>query len=216
MRSAYRFHPFAEIGARKVAPLEAISRTEKVIAFCRALLATTPFAIVVADPRSPGLGPNLANVVAGAYAAYSILLFLLVRSELVRQEPIGRYSMALDIAWVTVVTVATEGATSPYFLLHVFVISSASVRWGFTATMLLTLLLAVLYPTVLWAATSSLANDSFGFRRAHLFRPIYLVGLGYLIGYLGEHERRSKRKLRFMLELSAAFRRQQPAGRALA
>src|SRR5262249_41913910 len=75
MRSAHRFHPLAEIGARRVAPLEAISRTEKVIAFCRVILATTTLAVVVADPRSPAFGPSLANFVVGAYAAYSILLF---------------------------------------------------------------------------------------------------------------------------------------------
>jgi hypothetical protein len=39
--------------------------------------------------------------------------------------------------------------------------------------------------------------------------------LGYLIGYLGEHERRSKRKLGFMLEMPAAFRRNRAPGRAL-
>jgi hypothetical protein len=80
MRSAHRFHPFAEIGARRVAPLEAISRTEKVIAFCRVILATTTLAVVVADSRSPALGPHVANIVIGAYTAYSLLLFLLVRS----------------------------------------------------------------------------------------------------------------------------------------
>ena len=59
---------------------------------------------------------------------------------------------------------------------------------------------------ILFAASYGIGSDV-GFRRVYLVRPVYLLVLGYLIGYLGEHERRSKRKLGFMLEMPAAFRR---------
>src|SRR5439155_1025151 len=42
-----------------------------------------------------------------------------------------------------------------------------------------------------------------------------LLVLGYLIGYPGEHERRSKRRLGLMVELPAAFRRKRPPGAGL-
>ncbi len=77
-----------------------------------------------------------------------------------------------------------------------FVISSVSVRWGFRATMLVTIVLALLYPSVFYLASHTIGSEV-GFRRVHLIRPIYLLTLAYLIGYLGEHERRSKRKLGF-------------------
>ena len=73
MRSTHRFHPLAEVGARRVAPLEAISRTEKVIAFCRVILATTTLAVVVADSRSPVLG----NLVVGRGRGYTQLELLI-------------------------------------------------------------------------------------------------------------------------------------------
>src|SRR5437016_3242791 len=81
--------------------------------------------------------------------------------------------------------------------------------------MLVTVVLALLYPGVFIVGGHVLGSDNIGFRRAHLFRPIYLLTLAYLIGYLGEYERRSKRKLGFMLELPAAFRRGRAPGRAL-
>ena len=216
MPFAQRLHLSAARSGRRTGVLDPISRTEKILAFCRLLLTAASFTVVFVDPKEPSLGTDPANLVLGSYVVYSALLFLVVRGEFVAQERLGRYALAGDVLWLTLVTVVTEGGTSPFFLLHVFVISSVSVRWGLAATMVVTAGLAILYPAALWAASHVLGGEVLVFRRAHLFRPIYLVGLGYLIGYLGEHEHRSKRKLRFMLELPAAFRRNRPLGRVLA
>src|SRR5262245_49515453 len=159
-------------GVRRVAPLEAFARTEKIIAFCRVLLATATLAVVILDPKQPSYRPEIGYVILGAYAAYSALLFLLVRGDYLSQEKVGPYSAMADIVWVTLITTFTEGGsgTSPFFLLHVFVIFTASVRWGLRTTIAVTLALAVLYPVTLFGATYLLGDD-LGFRRAHLFRP---------------------------------------------
>jgi len=201
-------------GARRTAPLEAFSRTEKIIAFCRVLLATATLLVVIVDPKQPSYRSDLAYIVLTGYVLYSIVLFLLVRGELLRHKHLASYSLVIDVVWISLISVFTEGGTSPFFLLHVFVISSVSVRWGLRATMLVTIGLALLYPAVFFVASHAIGSD-IGFRRVHLFRPVYLLTLAYLIGYLGEHERRSKRKLGFMLELPAAFRPNRPPGRAL-
>ncbi len=207
----------ARRGARRVAPLEAFSRTEKIIAFSRVLLATATLTVVVVDPGQPSFRPLVGTPILTGYVVYSVLLFLLARGDYVRQERLGRYSAAADILGVTVITIFTEGGsgTSPFFLLHVFVISTVSVRWGLAATMGVTGTLAALYPTSIVIASHLLGAD-LGFRRAHLVRPVYLLVLGYLIGYLGEHEHRSKRKLGFMLDLAANFQRNRPPGPAMA
>ena len=208
MRSVSRSFSVAR-GARRAVPLEAFSRTEKIIAFCRVLLALATLGVVIVDPKQPSFRADLAYVVLNGYVLYSVGLFLLVRGEYLRQEWVGWYSTAIDVAWISLISVFTEGGTSPFFLLHVFVISSVSVRWGFRATMLVTVVLTLLYP-----AAFLVASDM-GVRHVHIVRPVYLLTIAYLIGYLGEHERRSKRKLAFMLELPAAFRRGRPPGRAL-
>ena len=215
MRPAARSLSLVHRGARRTAPLEAFARTEKIIAFCRVLLAIATLLVVVVDPKQPSYRSDLAYVILAGYTVYAIVLFLLVRAELLRHKQLGWVSLAIDVVWISLISVFTEGGTSPFFLLHVFVISSVSVRWGLRATMLVTIALALLYPAVFFVASHAIGGDV-GLRRVHLFRPIYLLTLAYLIGYLGEHERRSKRKLGFMLELPAAFRRNQPPGRALA
>src|SRR5262245_49365833 len=199
----------------KGAPLEAFSRTEKIIAFCRVLLALATAAIVIVDPKQPSYAPDVALVVLGAYLVYSVVVFALVRGEHVRQERVGAFSAAADIVWVTVITLFTERGASPFFMLHIFVISSVSVRWGLAATIRVTLLLALLYPAMMWVASNTI-DDDLVLHRAHLVRPIYLLVIGYLIGYLGEHERRSKRKLGLLLDLTSVVRRSPPTGRTLA
>ena len=197
-------------------PLRAFSRTEKVVAFCRMLLLLAASTIMLVDPKplwSP-LGPYIVITLL-AYGAFSILVFALVRRERVRQESIARVSVAVDVVAITLLTLLTEGGVSPFFLLHVFLLSSVAVRWGLTATVWMTLLLATVYPLLAFAASRGIDPTLFNFTRAHLFRPLYLLAVGYLIGYLGEHERQTRRKLGFMLELLAAVRRRQPTGRTL-
>ena len=180
---------------RRPVPLEAFSRTEKIIAFCRVLLASGTLAVVVVDPKQPSFLPDIGIVVLGSYLVFSIVLFGLVRGEFVRQDRIGYLSTAADIVWVSVITIFTERGPSPFFLLHVFVISSVSVRWGLAGAVPVTVILAFGYPLVIYVASRVIDSEELAFHRAHLFRPLYLLAAGYLIGYLGEHERRSKRKL---------------------
>jgi signal transduction histidine kinase len=201
---------------RRAAPLEAFSHTEKVIAFCRVLLAAATFALAVIDPKQPSFRPDLGYVVLVSYVAFSFLLFLLVRGEHVHRERVGPYSVVADIVWVALIALFTERGATPFFLLNVFVILSVSVRWGIAVSGPVTVLLALLYPAIIFVASHWIDRLEFSFYRAHLFRPAYLLGLGYLIGYLGEHERRSKRKLGFMLDLTTASHLGRQPGRAFA
>jgi signal transduction histidine kinase len=196
-------------------PLVGLMQTEKIIAFCRVLLAVTTLVIAVVDPMQPSYRPDLGFVVLGGYAAFSALVFWLVRGEHVRGVRAGPYSVVADICWIVLITLFTERGATPFFLLNIFVISSVSLRWGFTVSAPVTVLLALLYPALIFFAGRILDPEVFTFHRAHLFRPVYLIALGYLIGYLGEHERRSKRKLAFMLDLTTAFRGSRSPGWAL-
>ena len=201
-------------GDAKGAPLEAFARTEKIIAFCRLLLALSAGAIVVADPKQPSLAPDLAFGILATYLAYSAILLVLVRGDQVRHERVGVVTTAIDVVWVTLMSVFTERGASPFFTLHVFVISSVSVRWGLAATIRVTALLAFAYPVVIWISAQAFWPDM-TLHRVHWLRPIYLFVIGYLIGYLGEHERHSKRKLGLLLALTSLVRRAPATGRTL-
>lgn len=194
--------------------LGGISPTEKVIAFCRVLLATATFAIMLVDPKTP-LWPVAAYPLVGTYVAVSLILFWLVRTEIVRGRKVGPYSVVLDMVFGVLITLFTERGATPFFLLNLFVIASVSVRWGFKAAAPTTIFLAGLYPVLIFIASRWLEPEFFSVQRAHFFRPIYLVALGYLIAYLGEHERRSKQKLGVMLDLTTAIRPGRAPGWAL-
>src|SRR4030095_1957849 len=56
---------------RRAAPLEAFSRTEKIIAFCRVLLALGTLAVVVVDPKQPAFLPPGGSAVPGAFLSLS-------------------------------------------------------------------------------------------------------------------------------------------------
>jgi len=192
--------------------MRAFSRTEKVIAFCRVLLAVATALIVLADPRLPGPLPRATATVLGSFLLYSAIVFWLVRSERVRQNVSAPATVAADVVWITILTLLTERGASPFFLLHVFVISSVSVRWGFSATVRVCALLALVYPLTAYVASHAIPGAVFEFQRYHIFRPAYLLVLGYLIGYLGESELQAKRKLGLMLELMTTVRRRRPTG----
>ncbi len=201
--------------ARRGASLVAVSHTEKIIAFCRVLMAATTVVIAIVDPQQPSYQPELGYFVLAAYLVSSGMLFWLVRGEHVSQERMGYFSTATDLAWILAITLFTERGATPFFLLNIFLISSVSVRWGFAVAGPITLLLAALYPGLVFLAGRLLDPDVFAVHRAHLVRPLYLIVLGYLIGYLGEHERRSKRKLGFLLDLTTTFQPKRAPGRPI-
>jgi signal transduction histidine kinase len=211
MRSALRYRL---LDTDATLTLGGISPTEKVIAFCRVLLAIATFAIMVVDPKAP-LWPGVAFPIVGTYVAVSLLIFWLVRREIVRGRKVGPYSVVFDVVFGILITLFTERGATPFFLLNLFVIASVSVRWGFKASAPVTILLAVMYPVLVFVASRWIEPDFFSVQRAHFFRPIYLVALGYLIAYLGEHERRSKQKLGVMLDLTTAIRPGRQPGWAL-
>ena len=94
--------------SRRPAPLEAFSRTERIIAFCRVLLAMGTWAVVVVDPKQPSFYPELGHVVLGSYLVFSLALLFVVRGEYVRQDRIGYFSTVADIIWVSVIRLATK------------------------------------------------------------------------------------------------------------
>lgn len=194
--------------------LQPFARTEHVIAFCRVLLALSTLALVVVDPTLPSYRRDIAYPVLLFYLTSSFVIFALVRGDYVRRERIAIFSTVGDVLWISVMTLFTERVASPFFLLNVFVILSVSIRWGLQVAGPTTLLLAVMYPAIIYVGRL-IDPLEFPFHRAQFLRPIYLIPIGYLVAYLGEHERRSKAKLAFMLALALPTRAGMRPGRTI-
>jgi signal transduction histidine kinase len=110
-----------------------------------------------------------------------------------------RWIHGADVLWAAAITLFTEGPSSPFFLFFVFVVVAAAYRWGFretsfTAAITVVFLLAetALVGTGL-VASQFLPEESFDLTRV-VMRAIYLMLMGFLLGILGEEEKRLRRE----------------------
>ena len=195
--------------------LGGISPTEKVIAFCRVLLATATFAIMIVDPKAP-LWP-IGRVPAGRDLRRGEPPALPPGAKRDRPRPQSRPLLGR----------ARHGLRRPDHALH------RARRDARSSCSTSSLSRASAYagasrprppsrsssPASTRCSSSSRAAGSSPTSSASSarisFDPIYLVALGYLIAYLGEHERRSKQKLGVMLDLTTAIRPGRAPGWAL-
>src|SRR4029079_14685677 len=123
-------------------------------------------------------GPTL--VALAAYGLYSILIWgLAVRHT--RTLPITILHW-LDVGWYLAMIALSGGTNSVFFFFFSFAILVASFGWGFHEGMRVTIVSAVLFTVVGYAAAAAPFNLQLN---RFLLRPIELMVLGYLIAYWG-------------------------------
>jgi signal transduction histidine kinase len=154
------------------------------IAQARAVLSVLALASWYIDPVNGGWffidAPSM--LVLSLHLVYSLVTLVLLDRR-VWPERIGTICSVLDVAFAAVVTVVTEGPTSPSWLFFVFAIIAVDCRTGFRAAIAVTVCSAVLYFTLLAMFVAGLKND-------YLMRSAYLAIVGYLIGFIGEQRTR--------------------------
>ena len=187
------------------------SRTERIIAGARLVLAIAAFALLIVEPSASSRGANEAHRVAALYFLYAVAVIWIVDRGLMRVEYIGICSQTLDTLWFPVILLYSQGDNSPFFLYYVYSLVTAGFRWGFLATLLCNTANVAMYTIVHFATVQS----QFEFSRFWV-RPTYLYVLACLIGYLGEYQKRTQRNLRALAELPGTMRFQSQFPRMLA
>jgi signal transduction histidine kinase len=127
---------------------------------------------------------------------YSVVAYLAL-TGLVASKLIGRLSTGLDLIFATLITLLTEGRTSPSFVFFVFAIVAVGFRKGLRETLLMTLSSVIFYVVVTEA--SDRLTSIYG------MRAVYLAIAGYLIGFFGQQRTNFERRFR---ELEAAAERE--------
>ena len=179
------------------------------------LLALATVAIVTADPKQPSFAPDVAIVVLWSYLAYSVVLFALVRGEHVRQERVGASRRRRTSSGSASSRSSRNAARAALHAAGVPHLQRVRFAAGLVATVRVTVFLALAYPAMMWVASRIYEDDFVARPRRTSSGPVYLLVIGYLIGYLGEHERRSKRKLGLLLDLTSLVRTHaRPGGRS--
>jgi signal transduction histidine kinase len=187
------------------------SRTERIIAGARLVLAIAAFALLMVEPAASSGDAAEASRVAALYFLYAVAVIWIVDRGLMRVEYVGVGSQVLDTLWFPVILVYSQGENSPFFLYYVYSLVTAGFRWGFLATLLCNTANVGMYAIVHLATVES----QFEFSRFWV-RPTYLYVLACLIGYLGEYQKRTQQKLRALAELPGSIRFQSQFPRMLA
>jgi len=117
----------------------------RVIALGRLLLAILFVAIVWSKADHVVIAPIRSSALLIAYGAFALLVALATWKSWWLDARLAGPAHAIDIALFTALVYFTEGDNNPFLTFSVFILLSAAFRWGWRATTLSAILLALLF-----------------------------------------------------------------------
>jgi signal transduction histidine kinase len=164
-------------------------RAERLIAGGRVVLATSALVAVWLDPSKPPRDEPTAYAVLSAYVGYAAVLAGLAWRTAPPSRRLRLATHVLDVGVLALVLYFTGEPTGPFFMLFVFSIAAATLRWGWPGT-LWTGSAAVLLFVAMGVYDAAGGGDSHFELNPFIIRSIYLGVVALLLGYLGAYERR--------------------------
>ena len=149
-------------------------------------------AVWVDPPADPARGALVAYSLLLAYLVYSVILALVLSSVAAPFPRVGFGAHLLDLA-VAITVNALTGVGSPFFVLFVFLLVAAALRWQWRGILLT--------GTAILTAYALLAIFGFEQRRPSfeldrfIIRGAYLAVVAVLLGFLGTWEGQLRRGL---------------------
>jgi signal transduction histidine kinase len=175
---------------------------EVAIAGTRVLLAASSFVAIHVDPTEPSRFATIASVLLGLYLVHS--LAALASILWMESDHAIPYFYGVDIAWPAFISAFTNGASTPFFLFFFFALVSCGYRWGMKRSLQTASFFVVVF------LVEGFANNRMDLRKyfylssdvSRMFvRSIYLMIMGFLIGFLAEEERALREKMDTSLRL---------------
>jgi signal transduction histidine kinase len=185
-----------------------IRRTERWLATARVSLALASLVAIWMDPTEIRTSPWAYGLLAFYIIQGVFIIFFLRR----HQESTPNFRLLVhsaDVVWPGLISVFATGQSNLFFLFFVFVLAGAAYRWGLWETVGT----AVAAVVLLWIESFSLIhlhlvrwlNGSHLLPKLHLpalqvnttefepkhllMRSVYLLVLGFLLGYLAEQQK---------------------------
>ncbi|MBI4164150.1 MAG: hypothetical protein HY508_00270 [Acidobacteria bacterium] len=172
-----------------------VQRVERTLATARAFLALASLTALGIDPAGPSRFATLVYGLLVVYVVHSIIILVLVRFR-AESSPGFRLGVhVVDVVWPALLAIFTGGLNSPFFIFNFFSLLAAAYRWGFYETLgtAAATIVFMFSQVVLLESKSStiqqLLMEEFHFNQ-FVARGLYLLIAGYLLGYLGEEEKR--------------------------
>jgi len=169
-------------------------RIERILAATRALLAVASLFVIWIDPTEPRQYPTVVWGLLALFVFEAVGVLALVRTQR-NSSPTFRLAVhSLDVLWPALISIFTAGPNSPFYLFYTFVLLEAAYRWGLQATLLTALISTGLYMSQSFFTLAKGLTFPGMFRGAYdlnsfVMRGVYLLIMGYLLGYLGEEEK---------------------------
>ena len=141
------------------------------------------------DISQPAQAPTETYALLVAYQVFAAAIAALTWNDWWLDAKLAGPAHAVDIILFTIIVYLTEGYTSPFFIFFVFILLSASIRWGWRETTLTAILLAILYIAEgLFSAHASIGFQLYRF----VVRAGQLVILSLILIWFGIHQWRAR------------------------
>lgn len=111
-------------------------RVERLIAITRLFLAAVAVITLYLDPNEPATLARVAYGLLVAYVVFAVAVLVLLRLRSVWVLGARDVIHVCDIALAAILTVLTNGPSSPFYIFFVYGMLAAALRWGFRATAL--------------------------------------------------------------------------------
>jgi signal transduction histidine kinase len=139
------------------------------------------------DPSQPSRNHAEAYAVLSFYLLGSALYLLLTWRDWSLEFRLGAIAHSVDVAVFGVMVFLTEGYTSPFFTFSVFIMLSATIKWGWRETAYTAATLILLFFLGGWAAIAWGGADLEVMRL--LIRGTYLIVLSLVLIWFGINQR---------------------------
>jgi signal transduction histidine kinase len=174
------------------------SAEQRTVAALRLVLAASALGVVWIDPTQPASQAGHAYLALCLYTTYSAAFYAATLLESAPAAALRPFEPWIDVAWYLALVALTGGASSLFFVLFFFPILVASFRSGFAVGMGLTAVSTLVFLAVAGAVSRGGADIEWN---RFLLRPVYLLGLGWVISQRGGFETLLKRRLALLKEI---------------
>jgi signal transduction histidine kinase len=162
-------------------------RSGRVISIGRFALASVFLFAIWVDPSQPSRYAPQAYAILAAYVAAAAFYLAITWNEWWLESRLAPAAHVVDIVVFGVMVFLTEGYTSPFFTFFVFIVLSATIKWGWRVTVLSAGAVILLFFGAGWASLRW-ADGEMELTR-FLIRGTYLIVLSAVLVWFGVNQR---------------------------
>lgn len=182
--------------------------TERILATARIVLALTS---VLTFQYTAGRFPH-SEFISALLLIYCVHSLALMCALWFRTTTAFRFAWLLhttDLLWPALITLFTNGPSSPFFLYFMFAVLASAFRWGMREALLTSVIVVFAMATDGKLLTLTWVSRFFAPQfdvNGFVVRTVYIVIFAFLIGYLAESEKRRRAEALSVAQVSAEVR----------